>query len=99
MADTPGNDLKGCYFLATTTASCYDFYDTNNNVASNICTTTSPLGFSFNNFEGFDWTFSNVLISDDTASGDWSNNADAQEEVGTWEAGTGEEEDATAAGR
>jgi hypothetical protein len=95
-----GNDLKGCYFLATTTASCYDFYDTNNNVlASNICTTTSPLGFSFNNFEGFDWTFSNVLISDDTASGDWSNNADAQEEVGTWEAGTGEEEDATAAGR
>jgi hypothetical protein len=94
-----GSDLKGCYFLETTTANCYDFYDTNNDVlASNICTTTSPLGFSFNNFEGYNWTFSNVVISGDTASGDWSNKNDAQEEVGTWEAGAGEEE-AAAAGR
>jgi len=94
-----GSDLKGCYFLATTTANCYDFYDKNNNLlASNICTTTSPLGFSFNNFEGLDWTFTNVLISADTASGDWENNENAQEEVGTWEAGTGEDE-AAAAGR
>jgi hypothetical protein len=85
--------------LATSTADCYDFYDTNNNVlASNICTTTSPLSFSFDNFKGFNWTLSDVLISGDTASGDWSNNANAQEEVGTWEAGTGEDE-AAAAGR
>ena len=94
-----GKDLKGCYFLATSTADCYDFYDTNNSVlASNICTTTSPLSFSFNNFKGFNWTLSNVTISADTASGDWSNNAGAGEEVGTWEAGTGEDE-AAAAGR
>lgn len=92
-----GKDLKGCYFLATTTANCYDFYDTNNNVlAPNICTTTSPLSFSFDNFKGLNWTFDNVVISDDTASGDWSNKP--QEEVGTWEAGTGEDE-AAAAGR
>lgn len=94
-----GNDLKGCYFLATTTANCYDFYDTNNNpLATDICTTRSPLSFPLDNFKGFNWTLDNVLISADTASGDWSNNADAQEEVGTWEAGTGEEE-AVAAGR
>ncbi len=94
-----GADLKGCYFLETATPNCYDFYDTNNNVlASNICTTTRPLGFSFNNFEGFNWTFSNVVISGDTASGDWSNNDVNLEEDGTWEAGTGPEE-AAAAGR
>lgn len=93
-----GKDLKGCYFLATTT-DCYDFYDTNNDVlASNICTTTSPLSFSFNNFKGYNWTLSNVTISGGTASGDWSNNANAGEEIGTWEAGAGEEE-AAAAGR
>lgn len=92
-----GNDLKGCYFLATTTANCYDFYDTNNNpLATDICTTRSPLSFSFDNFKGFNWTLYNVLISADTASGDWSNNA--QEEVGTWEAGTGEEEAVGAGG-
>jgi hypothetical protein len=91
-----GKDLKGCYFLATTTADCYDFYDTNNNVlAYNICTTTSPLSFSFNNFKGLNWTLSNVTISGDTASGDWSNSP--QEEIGTWEAGTGEPEDEAAA--
>ncbi|MGI8897004.1 MAG: hypothetical protein ACR2IB_01300 [Pyrinomonadaceae bacterium] len=94
-----GRLLKGCYFLATATANCYDFYDTNNNpLASNICTTTSSLGFSFNDFQGFNWTFRKVVISADRASGDWSNNDDVQEEVGTWEAGTGEEE-AEAAGR
>jgi hypothetical protein len=93
-----GKDLKGCYFLATTT-DCYDFYDTNNNsLATNICTTTSPLSFSFENFKGYNWTLSNVLISDDTASGDWSNNANAEEEVGTWEAGTGEDEAVAAGG-
>jgi hypothetical protein len=67
-------------------------------LASNICTTTSPLSFSFNNFKGANWTLSNVTISGDTASGDWSNTANAGEEVGTWEAGAGEEE-AAAAGR
>jgi hypothetical protein len=93
-----GKDLKGCYFLATTT-DCYDFYDTNNNpLATNICTTTSPLSFSFENFKGYNWTLSNVLISADTASGDWSNNANAEEEVGTWEAGTGEDEAVAAGG-
>ncbi|MGI8733729.1 MAG: hypothetical protein ACR2LM_10570 [Pyrinomonadaceae bacterium] len=94
-----GNDLKGCYFLATTTANCYDFYDTNNNVlAPHICTTRSPLNFSFDNFKGANWILRNVLMSADTASGDWSNNVEPEEEVGTWEAGTGEGE-AAAAGR
>lgn len=40
-----------------------------------------------------------MLISDDTGAETGQNKADAQEEVGTWEAGTGEEESATAAGR
>ena len=94
-----GKDLKGCYFLATTTPNCYDFYDTNNNVlAPNVCTTTRPLNFSFNNFKGANWTLSNVVISAGKARGDWSNNVGPEEESGTWEAGTGEGESA-AAGR
>lgn len=64
------NDLKGCYFLPSSTVSgAYDFYDTNNNVlASGI----SGSSFSFS-LSGYTWQIQNLVISSSAASGDWSN--------------------------
>jgi hypothetical protein len=91
------DDLKGCYFLPSTTVSNgYDFFDTNNNSLATGITGTS---FSFA-LDGHNWEIENLVISSIAASGDWSND-DASitaDEDGTFQAqaGGGEPEETVA---
>jgi len=90
------DDLKGCYFLPSTTVNAYDFYDTNNNSLATAITGTS---FSFS-LADHDWEITNLVISTTAASGNWSND-DASitaDEEGTFQAqaGSGEPEEKAA---
>lgn len=97
---TGGNDkddLKGCYFLPSTTVSgAYDFFDTNNHsLATGITGTTFPFVL-----HGHNWDIENLVISDTAASGDWSNDHSGitEDEDGTFQAqaGSGEPEERAA---
>lgn len=88
---TGGKDkdqLKGCYFLPSSTISgAYDFYDTNNNVlASGI----SGSSFSFS-LGSYNWQFQSLVISTSNASGNWSNDDPTitADESGTFQAQAG----------
>lgn len=68
--DKDKDELKGCYFLpSTTVAAAYDFYDTNNGSLATGITGTS---FSFV-LDGHNWEIENLVISTTAASGEWSN--------------------------
>ena len=96
------DDLKGCYFLPSSTISgAYDFYDTNNNVLESGVSGGSDFSFPLS---GYSWRILNLVISLTAASGDWRNNAGGieEEEDGTFQAQAGggadpAEKDATAA--
>ena len=92
------DELKGCYFLPSTTVSgAYDFFDTNNNSLASGITGTS---FSFI-LDSHNWDIENLVISASAASGDWSNDIASitADEEGTFQAqaGSGEPEEKAAA--
>lgn len=62
--------LKHCYFVPAATTGQYDFYSKNCNLlASGL---SSGNGFSFTH-DSINWTVTNFVIDDESASGDWSN--------------------------
>jgi hypothetical protein len=91
------DDLKGCYFLPSTTVNnAYDFYDTNNN---SLATGINGTSFSFS-LDDHAWEITSLVISSTAASGNWSND-DASitaDEEGTFQAqaGSGEPEEKAA---
>ena len=82
-----GNDLKNCYFLDAGDGT-YSFYDKNPNnpnnpLATNI-TASSEFDFSLEDYPGIVWTITVSAITDEAASGDWSdvNTAKPEEAAG-----------------
>ena len=89
-----GNDgsiLMNCRIVGTSTG--YDFCSPqpNSQVLASSTSTSPPINFTFNNYQGWNWT---VTIDSLTPrpSGSWSNNdtASLEGEVGTWNTGVGE---------
>ena len=65
-------DLDGCYFLpATPPATGYDFYDANDTLVTSSIT-GDTFNFQLPDYD-FDWTISDLVISDTAASGTWTN--------------------------
>jgi hypothetical protein len=85
-------DLKGCYFLETSTAGEYEFYDQNNDLVSTTPSIIeSGTDFTFSLDDPMEtWSITDLVISgtgnDATATGNWSNNAEITNDDGSFQA-------------
>jgi hypothetical protein len=94
------DDLKSCYFESTGVAGNYNFFDKHD---TQIPTVPSPLtsgtNFTFTKNQT-NWNISRFLITDATASGNWTNDHEISEGQGSFQAQAGTiegEESASAA--
>ena len=86
----------GCMIVGTSTGYDFKSPQPNSTVLASSTSTSPPITFTFNNYQGWNWT---VTVANLTPmSGSWSNNApSSEEEIGTWSADSGADAESAAA--
>lgn len=86
------NALKRNYFLPTGSNDTYQFFDPGDDlIVTDPPVLASGYNFSFSLREmpGVTWTISNFAISNETATGNWTNTHNADEDEGEFHAQSG----------